>query len=86
MMSVTLTPTAEKKPTEVETDKITKAIPNNPNENLEPMNSLRGRRGKNVGAFRESIEDVDESEVEERNNLGKFLAHLRSEEMVPSSS
>ena len=55
---------AEKNPTEDATERMTKAMPNNPNVNLEPTNTLRGNRGNMCGVLRGSADREGEDEGE----------------------
>ena len=84
MIRVALTLSIEKNPTEDETESMTRLIANNPRTTFEPMNNLRGKRGKKLGVLRESIDIVDDAE--ELKIFGKFLAHLAREEKMLSSS
>ena len=56
MMRVTLTRRKEKRPTEEETERMTRRMLNEPSVDLDSRKTDQGRRGKRRGAFWESME------------------------------
>jgi hypothetical protein len=85
-MRVTLTPIKEKNPTEDDTERITSEIPNKPSVNLDPVNRLRGRRGKRRGAVLESTDSDDEVTLERVKKPGKLRTHCTTDDITPSSA
>lgn len=86
MIRVTLTSRKEKKPTVVDTERITSKIPNKPRVNLEPVKSEGGRRGNRRGIVLESTEIEEEDTPDRVKSRGMLRAHCTKEDRTPSSS